>query len=123
MQAGKQLKTAQDYLDAADREFENGDALAATEHLWAAVTCTLKAVAEEKGWEYDKNHLFPVVEKLSGMSGKGDDVLQSTYLAAKSFPSKPRYGYFVWEDGDSHWMRRVTHEFIATVQELAGLSQ
>ena len=123
MQTPKQLKTAQDYLDAADREFENADALAATEHLWAAITCTLKAVADEKGWEYDTNHLFPIVEKLAGIDGRGDDVLQSTYLAAKSFPNKPRYGYFVWEDGDSHWMRRVTHEFIATVQELAGRSQ
>ncbi len=123
MQTEKQLKTAQDYLDAADREFENADALAATEHLWAAVTCTLKAVAEEKGWEYDANHLFPVVEKIAGIDGKGDDVLQSTYLATKSFPNKPRYGYFVWEDGDSHWMRRVTHEFIATVQELAERSR
>ena len=123
MQTQKPLKTAQDYLDAADREFENADALAATEHLWAAVTCTLKAVAEGKGWEYDTNHLLPVVEKLAGIAGTSDDVLQSTYLAAKSFPSKPRYGYFVWEDGDSHWMRRVTHEFIATVQELAAQSQ
>ena len=29
----KQLQTTQDYLDAADREFENCDALAATELL------------------------------------------------------------------------------------------
>ena len=116
-------QTTHDYLEAADREFENADALAATEHLWAAVAHALKTVAEAKGWEYDASHLFPVVEKLAGIDGKDDDVLQSTYLAVKSFPNKPRYGYFVWEDGDSHWMRRVTREFIATVQELAGRSQ
>jgi hypothetical protein len=123
MQTQNQLKTAQDYLDAADREFENADALAATENLWAAITHTLKAVADQKGWEYDTNHLFPVVEKLADLNGQDDDILQSSYLAAKSFPNKVHYGYFVWEDGDSHWMRRVTHEFIAAVQELAGRSQ
>ena len=119
----KELKTAQDYLDAADREFENANALAATEHLWAAITHTLKAVADQKGWEYDTNHLFPVVEKLADINGQDDDILQSSYLVAKSFPNKVHYGYFVWEDGDSHWMRRATHEFIATVQELAGRPQ
>ena len=115
----KELKTAQDYLEAADREFENADALAATEHLWAAVEHTLTSVAIEKGWKYDKNHLFPVVEKLAHANGQDDDVLQTSYLAAKSFPNKVHYGYFVWEDGDSHWMSRVAREFISTVQELA----
>jgi hypothetical protein len=123
MQTQKYSKAVQDYLDAADREFENADALAATENLWAAITHTLKAVADQKGWEYDTNHLFPVVEKLADLNGQDDDILQSSYLAAKSFPNKVHYGYFVWEDGDSHWMRRVTHEFIAAVQELAGRSQ
>ena len=119
MQAHKELKTAQDYLEAADREFENADALAATEHLWAAVEHTLTSVAIEKGWKYDKNHLFPVVEKLAHANGQDDDILQTSYLAAKSFPNKVHYGYFVWEDGDSHWMSRVAREFISTVQELA----
>ena len=120
MQTHQELKTAQHYLDAADREFENGDALAATEHLWAAVEHTLTAIAIEKGWEYDKNHLFPVVEKLARTNGQDDDILQTSYLAAKSFPNKVHYGYFVWEDGDSHWMSRVVREFTSAVQELAG---
>lgn len=120
MQAHKELKTVQDYLYAADRGFENANALAATEHLWAAVEHTLTAIAIEKGWEHDKNHLFPVVEKLARANGQDDDILQTSYLAAKSFPNKVHYGYFVWEDGDSHWMSRVVREFTSTVQELAG---
>ena len=44
----KQLKTAQDYLDAADREFENADALAATENLRTAMIHALKTVAAKK---------------------------------------------------------------------------
>ena len=53
MQTQKQLKTAQDYLDAADREFENANALAATEHLRQSMIHTLKTVAAKKGWDYD----------------------------------------------------------------------
>ena len=120
MQTHQEPKTVQDYLDAADREFENANALAATEHLWAAVEHTLTAIATEKGWEYDKNHLFPVVEKLARANGQDDDILQTSYLAAKSFPNKVHYGYFVWDDGDSHWMSRVVREFTSAVQELAG---
>ena len=46
----EQLQTTQDYLDAADREFENANGLAGTERLWTAITHTLTAIAEAKGW-------------------------------------------------------------------------
>ncbi len=115
----QQQQTTQDLLAAADLAFENADALAATEHLRKAMMHTLKAIADENGWEYDGDDLYPVVDKLAGLNGQNDDILQTTYLAAKGFPNKVHYGYFVWEDGDSHWMRRVAHEFIDAVRELA----
>ena len=118
MQTQKQLKTAVDYLEAADREFENANALAATEHLRAAITHTLKTVAEEKGWPYDKGHLYPVVEKIAKMDAQVSEILLSSFIAAEGYPDKVHYGYFVWEDGDSHRMLRVVREFISEVQRL-----
>ena len=118
MQTGKELKTAQDYLDAADREFENGDAVAATEHLWAAINHTLKDVAARKGWDYEDDDLYPVVEKVAKMDEQVGEVLLSSYGAAEGYPEKVHYGYFVWEDGDSHHMLRVVREFINEVQRL-----
>ena len=115
----KQLKTAQDYLDAADREFENADALAATEHLWSAVTQTLKTVADQHGWAYDADDLYPVVEKIAKIDVQVGEVLLANYFLAKSFPNKVHYGYFKMEDGDSHWALRLTTEFIDTVKNLS----
>lgn len=120
MQTHKELKTAQDYLDAADREFENANALTATEHLWAAITHTLKATATKNGWDYDSDDLYPVVAKLATMDEQVGEILLSSYGAAEGYPNLVRTGYLRFEDGDTHWARRVVHEFIDTVQGLAG---
>jgi hypothetical protein len=114
----KELKTAQDYLNAADREFENANALAATERLWDAMALSLTTVADEKGWPYDKANLYPVVEKIAKMDAQVSEILLSSYIAAEGYPEKVHYGYFVWEDGDSHRMLRVVREFISEVQRL-----
>lgn len=119
MQTEKQLKTAQDYLDAADREFENGDALAATERLREAIAHTLTAVAIEKGWPHDGADLYPVVKKLAECDEQEGDILVGEYLAGYHYSDKVHYGRFVWEDGDSHRMLRVVREFIARVRKLA----
>ena len=120
MQTHNEMKTAQDYLDAADREFENADALAATEHLWAAMVHTLKSVAAKNGWDYDDDDLYPVVEKVAKMDEQVGEILLSSYAAAEGYPEKVHYGYFVWEDGDSHHMLRVVREFISEVQRLTA---
>lgn len=118
MATEKRLKTAQDYLDAADREFENADALAATEHLRAAMVHTLKTVAAKKGWDYDGDDLYPVVERVANLDEQVAEILLSSYGAAEGYPEKVHYGYFVWEDGDRHHMLRVVREFIGEVQRL-----
>ena len=119
MQTQKQLKTAEDYLDAADRAFENADPLAATESLRAAMVHTLTQVAIEMGWPYDRNDLYPVVKKLAERDEQQGDILTGEYLAAYHYPEKVHYGRFVWEDGDSHRMLRVVREFVARARNLA----
>ena len=119
MQTQKQPKTAQDYLDAADREFENANALAATERLRDAIVHTLISVAIEKGWPHDEADLYPVVKKLAERDEQDGDILVGEYLAAYHYPDKVHYGRFVWEDGDSHRMLRVVREFIARARKLS----
>ena len=122
MQTRKELKTAQDYLDAADREFENGDALAGTERLWAAMTHTLTTVANEKGWAYDTDDLFPLIKKLAGTEEQVADVLEGIYLAGKGDPHRANAEYFRFEYGDTHFARRMAKEFINAVLALAAQS-
>ena len=120
MQAQKELKTAQDYLDAADREFERADALAGAERLWEAAQQALIAVAEEKGWPYDRDDLDPVAEKLAKADEEMGEILLTTYFAVGGYPDKVRFHYFVWEDGDSHRMLRTVREFLNMAKQLAG---
>lgn len=120
MQKQKQLKTAQDYLDAADRKFENADALAATELLCEAMTHTVKVIAGAKGWAYDEDHVYPVVERLAGLADLESEVITGWFAAAEGYPNKVRYGYFVWSDGDSHVVRKWAHDFIHAMESLAG---
>ena len=122
MQTQEQLKTAQDYLDAADRGFENGNAVAGTERLWDAITHTLTAIADAKGWSYDAGDLFPVVQKLADGDGQVGDILEGIYAAAEGHPGLVRAEYFRFEDGDTHRARRLAREFIDTVLALAAQS-
>lgn len=120
MQAHKELKTAQDYLEAADQEFENANALAATELLREAMVHTLKMVASENGWPHNEPNLYSVVKKLAQRDEQQGNILLGEYLAAYHYPDKVHYGHFVWQDGDSHRMLRVVREFISRVEKLAG---
>ena len=109
-------------LAAADREFENGNVVAGTERLWDAITHTLTAIADAKGWSYDAGDLFSVVQKLADGDGQVGDILKGKYSAAKSHPGLVRAEYFRFEYGDTHRARRLAREFIDTVLALAAQS-
>ena len=115
----KHLSTSQDYLDAADREFENANALAAAKNLLQAAECSLIEIAEAKGWSYDRDNLDPVAEKLALANAEVGEILLTTYFAVGGYPDKVHFGYFVWEDGDSHRMLRVVREFVDMARQLA----
>ena len=84
----KQLQTAQDYLAAADREFENANAVAGTERLWDAITHTLTAIAEAMGWAHDAGDLFPVVQKLAERDEQVSYILEGIYaVPQKAIPA------------------------------------
>ena len=114
-----QLKTAQDYLDAADQEFENADALAATERLWEAAQQALITAAEGKGWSYDRDDLYPVAENLAKADEQMGEILLTTFFAVGGYPDKVRFNYFMWDDGDSHRMLRTVREFVEVARRLA----
>ncbi len=47
----ERIQAAQDFLEAADREFAVGDNRQGSEKLWGAATQLMIAMAEERGWE------------------------------------------------------------------------
>ena len=55
MQTTEHTQTAQDFLEAADREFEAGDDLQGSEKMWGAAAHAVMMVAQERGWPYDSH--------------------------------------------------------------------
>jgi hypothetical protein len=47
----ERTQTAQDFLEASDREFDAGENRQASEKLWGAATQIVIAMAEERGWD------------------------------------------------------------------------
>ena len=116
----KQLQTTQDLLAAADREFENGEAVLGSEHLWAAITHTVKATAAAKGLAYDADDLFPTLEQLASDDKLLCEILLTSFMAAQGHPGLFSAGYLRFDAGDTHRVRRLAHEFVDALQELAA---
>ena len=64
------IQTAQDFLEASDREFAAGDVLQGSEKLWGAASHPVIAAAQQRGWAYGKHQaLKSVVRRLYEESG------------------------------------------------------
>ena len=78
------IQTAQDFLEASDREFDAGDVLQGSEKLWGAASHAVIAVAQQRGWPYGKHQsLKVVVRRLHEESG--DDLLVAWFGLAEKF--------------------------------------
>lgn len=49
------LQSAQDFLDASDREFAAGDVRQGSEKLYGAANQVLTAIAKRRGWGYESH--------------------------------------------------------------------
>ena len=49
------LQSAQDFLDASDREFAAGDVRQGSEKLYGAANQALTAIAKQRGWGYESH--------------------------------------------------------------------
>lgn len=95
MITAEQSQKTQEYLAAADREFSDGNPLAATERLWDAVVCTLSAVARHNGWPHsNRDELYDVAMRLSKLDDDRDEPLLSAFSASEGQPDKVRFRYF-----------------------------
>ena len=119
MITAEQTQKTQTHLAAADREFAAGNPLAATEHLWDAVVCTLAAVAHHNGWPHsDDDELYAVAEQLNALDDDPDEFLLSGFSAAQYQPDKVRYGFFDMNDGCDDDARIIANAVINLVREL-----
>ena len=53
-------------MEHAEEELAKGDRLQASEKAWGAVAHQIKAIADRRGWEYDKHvQVYGIVERLA----------------------------------------------------------
>ena len=61
------------FLVQARQEFADGDLAQATEKSWGATAQTLKAIAEQRGWEHHRHHHYHrAASCLRTETGDGD---------------------------------------------------
>ena len=80
------IQTAQEFLEASDREFAAGDVLQGSEKLWGAASHAVIAVAQQRGWDYGKHQALSIaVRRL--YEETGDELLRGGFTAAQQFHS------------------------------------
>ena len=107
--------TAQDFLEASDREFAAGDHLQASEKLWGAATHAVMAVAQQREWPHRshrslKNAVSQIVVET------GDDGYAAGFLAAEKFHKN--FYHYEMEDFEIEHDRPIVHRFVARILAL-----
>ena len=53
-------------MEHAEEQLAKGDRLQASEKAWGAVAHQIKAIADRRGWQYEKHqHVFSIVQRLA----------------------------------------------------------
>ena len=84
MLTAEHAQTALEFLDASDREFEQGEILQGAEKLWGAAAHAVIAVAQQRGWPHHshrsmKNAVLRLAKEYN------DPILELSFLAAEKF--------------------------------------
>ena len=107
--------TAQEFLEASDREFASGDHLQASEKLWGAATQAVMAVAQQRGWPHRSHRsLKNAVGRLTDETG--DDGIAGAFAAAEKFHKN--FYHDEMEDFEIEHDRPLVHWFVARILTL-----
>ena len=112
MQIQDHVKTAENFLEAADREFAAGDHLQASEKLWGAASRAVMAVAQQHGWPYGshramKNAAQQLAERYE------DPLLLGGFVSAEKFHANFYHDFM--EDFELNGDRPLVQDFVNRV--------
>ena len=112
-----ELKTAQEFLAAAENEFALGDLETGSERIGDAATAAVRAVVKRRGWHCETDDdLYKAAKRLDAESGDGM-AIQSGLRAARAGADRARHG---WMEPEDAWADMISvRHFIGLLQELA----
>ena len=120
MTVDEHVRTAQGFLDAADREFEIGDELQGSEKMWEAARHAVAAVAQERGWDFGKQGAIrSAVRRLA--AEREDVMLDAGFLAARQFHANFSHGFMLEDDIERG--RVIVRRFVDQVLALNDLDE
>ena len=111
------LRTAREFLTAADREFEAGDHLQASEKLWDAACHALTAVALQRNWPHGSHRALKKAAQLL-VDETGDMALLAGFVSAEKFHANFYHDFM--EDFDLDADRPTVKNFVERLLVLAA---
>ncbi len=94
------IQTAQDFLEAADREFEAGDVLQGSEKMWGAASHAVMAVSQRRGWPFGSHNAMRIaVRRLS--EEREDPFLRAAFGVAEKFHANLYHDFMESEERQS----------------------
>lgn len=114
MQIQEHIEIAQSFLEAAEREFTEGDHLQASEKLWGAASHAVMAAAQQHGWPYGSHRAMRRAVDMMAEEYNAP-ILVSEFIAAQHFHANFYHGFMEEEefDADSPVVRDFVHRVIA----------
>ena len=120
MEVQGHIATANEFLEAADREFAAGDQLQGSEKLWGAAAHALLSVAMERGWPgHNHQAMRTAVQRL--VDEYNDPGILAGFLSAEKF-HRNFYHYFM-EEFEYPVDRQVVRDFVARLNSIRNTPQ
>ncbi len=114
MATSERIQAARDFLEASDREFNDGDNRQASEKLWGAATQVVMAMAEERGWDHGGHYeMKGVVSRLA--TEYQDELIVNWFSIAEKFHANFYHNFM--RDYQLATDRPVVHQFVERLLE------
>ena len=117
MQTRDHVRTAREFLTAADREFDAGDHLQASEKLWGAASHALTAVAKQRDLPHGSHRALNKATQLLA-DETGDVALLGGFAVAEKF--RGNFNYDFMEDFELDADRPTVINFVERLLVLAA---
>ncbi len=117
MLATEHIETARQFLADADREFEAGDMLQASEKLWGAATHVVIAEMQRRGMKAS-GHREMILAVRDFAEDFADPTLNGLFAAAGALHANYHHGFM--EDYEYAENRDLTHRFVERMVKLAS---
>ena len=117
MLATERVETARQFLNDADREFEAGDTLQASEKLWGAASHVVIAEMQGRGMK-TSGHRAMILAVRQIAEDHGDMELRPGFAAARALHANFYHGFM--EDYEYAENRELVRRFVERITMLAS---